>query len=377
MNHDDTEPLHPGRATEAGTSRFADRFAHLPEHFRRPDRLALSSIALGTRRGRPGGSDDLLLRSALGRCLELGCNVVNTALSDRMQTSERAIGAALRRAFQEGTTRDEVVVVSKGGSLVPDLQVVHSLAESRQYLQRTYVDSGILDPRNVVAGNALDPGFLRDQVERSRRNLGLETIDLYLIEEPELHLRELGATRFRRRLVEVFAMLEACVAEGRIGGYGICSWDGFLTPDSDREHLAIVDVFEAALEAGSGDHHMRALQLPYGIASGSGAVLDSQLGPDGKHTALLATLKGTGTAVFASAPLFGGRVLGRVPSFVARAFPEAEGDAQVALQFARSTANISSVVVGMRDPDHVEDDLALARVPPASPEVPAALFREA
>ena len=61
-----------GRATTRGTKRFADRFQKLPGHFRRPDRLAFSSLALGTRNGEVGGIDDMLYRSALATVLEEG-----------------------------------------------------------------------------------------------------------------------------------------------------------------------------------------------------------------------------------------------------------------------------------------------------------------
>ena len=69
----DATELLPGRATRVGTRRFADRLAKrledagrlaAPDHFARPDDLWLSSIALGTLRGDPGGVDDLLYRSA-------------------------------------------------------------------------------------------------------------------------------------------------------------------------------------------------------------------------------------------------------------------------------------------------------------------------
>jgi len=135
-----------------------------------------------------------------------------------------------------------------------------------------------------------------------------------------------------------------------------------------------MDVFEAALEAGSGDHHLRALQLPYGLAMGEGAGLASQLGPDGRSHAILEELAGTGTAVLASAPLYGGRLVGRVPKEVRECFPEARSDAQACLQFVRSTPGVTSAVVGMTDPDHVTDNLALARQPPAAPAHIASLF---
>ena len=78
-----------GRATAEGTKRFAERFAALPGHFRRPDRLWLSSLGLGTKPGAPGGVDDLCYRSAVPRALELGANVFDTSISYRQQTSER------------------------------------------------------------------------------------------------------------------------------------------------------------------------------------------------------------------------------------------------------------------------------------------------
>ena len=72
--------LQPGRATRAGTERYAARFSDRPGHFRSPDQLSISSIGLGTRQGDVGGVDDLLYRSALPLLFESGCNLINTAL---------------------------------------------------------------------------------------------------------------------------------------------------------------------------------------------------------------------------------------------------------------------------------------------------------
>src|SRR5690606_22900481 len=102
---------------------------------------------------------------------------------------------------------------------------------------------------------AMTKRFLLDQIGRSRRNLGLATIDYYLLQEPEIHLRALGIDAFRKALREAFEALELAVARGWIAAYGLCTWDGFLLPDSDRGHLSLVDVFETALDVGSADHH--------------------------------------------------------------------------------------------------------------------------
>ena len=142
--------LHPGRASAEGTRRFASRFPGLPGHFRKPDRLLLSSVGMGTKQGSPGGVDDLLYRSAVPRLLEGGVNVFDTSISYRHMTSERALGRALRRAFAEKiAARDEVFVISKCGYLSVDAE---SVIEGRRYLITTYVDTGIVDPNDVVNG---------------------------------------------------------------------------------------------------------------------------------------------------------------------------------------------------------------------------------
>jgi aryl-alcohol dehydrogenase-like predicted oxidoreductase len=368
-----------GRASADGTARFAARFPDLPGHFRRPDRLTFSSLALGMRSGEVGGIDDVLYRSAVASLLEGGVNVFDTALSDRMMSSERCLGAALERAFREGlAARDEVVLVTKGGYLTLDPERVATRSQSRRYLLETYLDSGLVDPDRIVHGvHCLDGPFLRDQIERSRRNLRVETIDLYLIEEPELHLGECSAEEFRRRLTAAFEALERAVADGAIAAFGLCTWDGFLRPHSDRGHLALLDVFDWALEAGGGDHHLRAVQLPYSVAMAEAFRLDSQIGPTGHSDAVLGSLRGTGTAVLASAPLVQGRALGRLPRIVHEAFPGLASDAGRCLQFVRSTPEITAAVVGMRDPDHVDENLAVARVAPVGAEAIEALFKRA
>ena len=374
----ETEPA-PGRATAEGTERFAARFGEPRAHFRRPDRLWLSSLALGTRNGEYGGVDDVLYRSAIPELLRGGVNLFVTALSDRMFASERCLGAALARAFHEGLARrDEVVIATKGGHLTLDPELVPDERSARRHLVTTYVDTGLVDPERVAHGvHSLDGPFLRDQIERSRRNLRVATIDLYLIEEPELHLGACSAQEFRRRMCGAFEALERAVADDAIAGYGLATWDGLLRPPSSRGHLALLDVFEWALEVGGGDHHLRAISLPYNLAMAEALRLDSQIGPSGHAQAALATLRGTGTAVLASAPLARGRALGRLPAFVAESFPGCRSDAQRCLQFVRSTPDIASAVVGMRDPAHVEENLALARIPPMAPEAIEQLFKRA
>jgi aryl-alcohol dehydrogenase-like predicted oxidoreductase len=371
--------LLPGRATPQGTRGFAGRFPDLPGHFRCPDRLHVSSLGLGTRNGAIGGVDDLLYRQAVPELLAGGVNLFDTALSDRMQTSERALGVALARAFREGlAARDEVVVVTKGGLLTPEPELARSRPEGRRQLVATYVETGLAPPERIASGAlCIEPGFLRDQIERSRRNLRLATLDVYCLEQPELALRAFGTLAFERALCRAFEALEQAVCDGQIAAYGLCSWDGFLRPHTDPGHLSLLDLFQWALDVGGADHHLRAIQLPYSLAMAEALRLPSQLGPSGGTAAVLSALRGTGTLLFASAPLVQGRALGRLPDFVRECLPGARGDAQRCLQFVRSSPAVSAAIVGLREPAHVEEALALARVPPAPPEAIEALFKRA
>src|SRR5215469_1552989 len=86
-----------GFATPEGTSRFRGRFAgRLPGHFREIRGLWLSSIGLGTYLGEPDSATDDLYRNAINRAIELGVNVIDSAINYRHQRSERVIGEALR-----------------------------------------------------------------------------------------------------------------------------------------------------------------------------------------------------------------------------------------------------------------------------------------
>ena len=96
--------------------------------------------------------------------------MIDTSLNYRNQRSERAIGQAIIRLMQapKDLDRDEFVVCTKAGYLV------------RGAVPET------LRPEDVVGGmHSMAPQFLADQLERSRMNLGLETIDVFYLHNPE------------------------------------------------------------------------------------------------------------------------------------------------------------------------------------------------
>src|SRR5436190_9635418 len=96
-----------GWATPEATQRYQKRFTGEipPEHYRLAQGLTASSIGLGTYLGNHDAEADRLYREAVIRAVELGCNVIDTAINYRFQRSERSIGAALTGLDATGIKR--------------------------------------------------------------------------------------------------------------------------------------------------------------------------------------------------------------------------------------------------------------------------------
>jgi aryl-alcohol dehydrogenase-like predicted oxidoreductase len=124
----------------------------------------------------------------------------------------------------------------------------------------------------------------------------------------------------------------------------------------------------------SGDrHHLRAIQLPVNLQMLEALGRANQ--PSGaRMVSILAAAAEAGIKVIASAPLLQGRVVGRLPEALRGQLGPALTDAQRALQFARAVPGLTAVLAGMNQVAHVEENLALAGVPPLAPEAFQALF---
>src|SRR5262245_206951 len=98
-----------GRATADATRALMRRTSCAEGHFRDQRGLWLSSIGVGTYLGEADDASDRQYTAAIVRALELGTNVIDTAINYRAQRSERAVGEALRQAIASGTVRREEV----------------------------------------------------------------------------------------------------------------------------------------------------------------------------------------------------------------------------------------------------------------------------
>ncbi len=355
-----------GRATAEGTRRYAERLVAAgaaPEHFRAFAPIGtLSSIGIGTYLGRDDDVTDGLYRRAIVRGMERGANVVDTAVNYRHQRSERAVGAALADLFGRGLVgRDEVVVATKGGYIPFDGEFP---ADPRTYFTDTYLRTGVIRPGDVVAGaHCMTPRYLDDQIARSRANLGLATIDVYYLHNPEQQLEELERPEFLARVGEAFAALEQAVADGRIGCYGTATWSGLRQPPGARDYLSLEELVEVARRVGGPDHHFRVIQLPYNLAMPEAFTRGNQT-VGGETVSTVEAARRLGLYVVASASVYQGQLTRNLPPVVSEYLPGLQTDAQRALQFVRSTPGVGTALVGMKSIAHVDENLAVAAAAP-------------
>ena len=367
-----------GWATEQGTARFAGRPRRnvLPEHFRIVERgLRLSSVGIGTYLGREDEATDDAYRRAIARAFERSVNVVDTAINYRHQRSERAVGAVLadlvgRRALE----REVVFVASKGGYIPFDGEMPRDPAA---YVTETYLGPGLVSPDDVVGGaHCMAPRFLADQIERSRANLGLATIDLYYLHNPESQLEAVGREEFTRRLRAAFEAFEEAVAAGKIARYGTATWNGYRESPEAPGLLMLAEVVAVAREVGGPDHHFRAIQLPYNLAMTEAFTRANQrIGKDTVST--LEAAKRLDVYVMASASVYQGQLTRNLPPVIAEYLPGLSTDAQRSLQFSRSTPGIGTALVGMKSTLHVDDNSGVAAAAPIPWEKFKSLFASA
>jgi aryl-alcohol dehydrogenase-like predicted oxidoreductase len=372
-------PMIAGHATAEGTSAYRDRFPQLrdSQHFRRCEQapnvgeLWLSSIGLGTYLGETDDSADREYAEAIATALRSGINVLDTAINYRHQRSERNVGTALAQLIGAGAlNRSEVLVCTKAGYLSFDGNLP---TDPRAYFQREYIEPGILDPTQIAGGmHCMAPAYLENQIERSRRNLGLNTIDVFYVHNPESQLAEISRDVFYSRLREAFVMLEKQVAAGKLRYYGVATWGGFRVPEGSRDHLNLPDLVRLASEAGGNRHHFRFIQLPFNLAMPEAYALHNQ-NSGGAKMSVLSAAHELGVAVVSSATLYQGQLAHGLPRFVGQVLG-LKNDAENAIQFSRSAPGMATSLVGMGHKEHVAANLKTALVPRASLEAWIQLF---
>jgi len=328
--------------------------------------MELSSLGLGTYLGEATEVADAAYAEAALAFHGAGGNVFDTAANYRGGRSERALGAAFR-----GLPREECFISTKAGYLpMPEATPGEG---PRAWFHRVLEAPGILAVEDLVDGcHALTPRYLAHQLEVSLQALGLDTLDLFHLHNPEQQLPHLGDEAFYAMIRRAFEACEGFVAAGKIRAYGVATWNGFRVPPGQAGHLSLARLLEAATSAGGGGHHFRWIQLPLNLAMPEAFLAPTQdLG--GERLSPLQAAMASGLLVQTSASIMQARILRQLPE----GFAEALGlrtPAQAALQFTRSCPGVTTALCGMGRAVHVRENVAVMGLPKLDPMALASLF---
>ena len=368
---DTDRALHPGRATAEGTQRYRDRFANLIGHFRQRQGWWLSSIGIGTFLGEPDAATDARYTAAVQHAVTSGINVIDTAINYRFQRSERSVGAALTALFESGRAkRDEIVVATKGGYVPFDGGYP---ADPERYIRETFIDTAIARAKDFIDGHCIAPEYLWFQIDQSRRNLGLDCIDIYYVHNPEAQLDRVSRADFHARLKAAFAFLEERVDQGWIQSYGTATWNAYRASPKTGGYLSLEEVLAVAREVRGINHHCRFVQLPLNMAMLEALVARNQRA-GGELMSTLEAAQRFGVTVMCSATLLQSRLLNHLPAGLQAQFEALTSDAQRAIQFTRSAPGVATALVGMSRVAHVDENVAAARVAPLDETAFKSLF---
>ena len=359
-------------ATQSAT--WAYREAHddfARTYFRRFSDCVVSSIGIGTYLGDPTDERDDRYRQAIEDALRSGINVLDTAINYRHQRSERVVGDAIA---ESSVDREAVLVATKGGFVPFDGERPDDPA---RYIRSTYLDTGIIDRDDLARGqHCIAPGFIDDQLNRSLDNLGLETIDLYYVHNPETQLTERSRGAVYEQLEATFTRLEERRAAGDIRHYGVATWEALRVSATAENYLSLPEIVRraraAADAAGNETTGFRGVQLPFNVQMADAFTIESHEGAEGPQSALWFAHDAE-LSVFTSASLMQGKLADGLPGQVAAKL-DGETSAQRAINFARSAPGVASSLVGMGSPDHVIENVAAGRFEPLGASAFDAVF---
>ncbi|KAJ3386025.1 hypothetical protein HDU84_001854 [Entophlyctis sp. JEL0112] len=175
--------------------------------------------------------------------------------------SERSIGIVLRECMQEwGLRRENVFLISKGGHILGKDHVFRAL--ERQ--ENNELDVCVL---SESAAHCISPAFIAAEISQSLERMGVDQIDVYMLNCPERllsgRIRGNKVLNLHPFLSRAFAHLEYEVKTGRIGSYGIAS--NSIANSNSPDHLRLDDCLDIAREVGGAGNSFSSIEYPLNI----------------------------------------------------------------------------------------------------------------
>jgi len=348
-----------GFSTSNGTKEFIQKNTDaLHVNYKPYQNLTLSNDGEGTYLGNPDEITDELVKNAVKKSILSGINVIDTAINYRAQKAERSVGTAISELIDDGLiNRNQIFVCTKNGYVTNDADVKE---EFWSYINKEYVKTGIIGTNDISSGyHCMTIPYLEDQLNRSRKNLGLDCIDLiYLHNAVEGQLNDISKDQFLSNLKDVFEFYEKKRNDEEIRFYGLATWECFRVKNDNPQYLSLSKVIEIAKQVGGDEHGFRFIQLPFNMYLDQAFMLKNQT-INGNTVSILDAARNYNIGVFTSVPLMQGKLLapGVMPEFD-DLIPSLR-----ALQFIRSTPGVLAPLIGHKSEEHVSENLEIMKIP--------------
>lgn len=207
-------------------------------------------------------------KEALKQALLAGINLIDTSSTYTDGNSELLVGNVLRELVHSNKlSRDSLVIVTKGGYLQGQN---FDLSQARKTANKPFVD---LVEYQKGLEHCIHPEFLEDQITRSIERLGIESIDVYMLHNPEYYLKwaknnnmdlAIATKEYYSRIKKAFEHLEKEVQKGRIKHYGISS--NAFPVEADNSDFTSLDAVVKIAENIGEKNHFSVIEFPMNLA---------------------------------------------------------------------------------------------------------------
>jgi len=288
-----------GFATQGGTKEFSQKYPEFNFNPLGKTHLSVSEVGFGSYRIYINSDEN---KKALKKAILSGINLIDTSSTYTDGGSELLVGEVLKDLITKTNkvSRDSVVIVTKGGYLQGQN---FKLSQEKKKENSPFPD--LVEYREGLE-HCIHPDFLDNQITRSLEGLGIETIDVYMLHNPEYYLKwaqenniDINEARkeYYSRIKKAFLYLEKEVERGRIKRYGISSNTFPLSPD-DSDFTSFETVLNIAKEI-SIDNHFCVIEFPMNLAESEAYTILNQ----NKSKTLLQLAKEENVGVLINRPL--------------------------------------------------------------------------
>ncbi len=192
-------------------------------------------------------------KASLIKALESGCSLIDTSANYTNGDSEELIGVVLAEHPQFNP-----IIITKAGYIQGSNLVLLEELNQQGLALEDLVDLG------DQLKHSIHPEFLKTQLDESLKRLKKDSVDYFLLHNPEYYFKTEGATQqeYYRRLKKAFIFCEEEVKSGRIKAYGVSS-NNFILPPADPEVTDLTKIIASLIEIGA--HNFKMVQFPFNL----------------------------------------------------------------------------------------------------------------